>query len=90
MIPFVRIALALPEGFLRRHSRCIARDHLSLIPDGNAMAPPKLAADAPVAQIIDPMEVGVFPVFRNEFDAFLLRRLRAIFWQSHPFSQTIV
>ena len=34
------------------------------------MAPPELTADAPVAEIIDPVEVGVFKVLRDQFDFF--------------------
>ncbi len=43
------------------------------------MAPPELAADAPVAQVVDPVEIGVFPIFWDQFQCRLLRQLHASF-----------
>ena len=34
------------------------------------MAPPKLAGDAPVAQVFNPVEVGLFPVRGNQLYPF--------------------
>ena len=39
------------------------------------MAPPDLAADAPVLDVAHPLEVGVLPVLRHEADAAVLDRL---------------
>ncbi len=36
------------------------------VPDRDAVAPPKLARNAPVAQVVDPVEIGVFPVGGDE------------------------
>ena len=36
---------------------------------GNAMAPPELARDAPIADVVHPFEVGLGPVFGDELDA---------------------
>src|SRR3546814_20023180 len=38
-------------------------------PCGNAMAPPQLAADAPVLDVVEPLEVGGLPVVGHEADA---------------------
>src|SRR3546814_19207393 len=35
-------------------------------PCGNAMAPPQLAADAPVLDVVEPLEVGGLPVVGHE------------------------
>ena len=34
----------------------------AVVPDRNAMPPPKLAADAPVAQMVDPMKISALPM----------------------------
>ena len=51
-----------------------------VVPGGNAVAPPELAADAPVLDVAHPLEVGLRPVVRHEADAAVLdrrdRRLR--------------
>ena len=39
------------------------------------MPPPKLAADAPVLDVVHPVEVGLGPVFRNEFYLAAFHRL---------------
>ncbi len=36
-------------------------------PGRDSMSPPDLAADAPVADIVHPLEVGLFPLFRDDF-----------------------
>ena len=36
------------------------------------MAPPQLAGDAPVADVVHPFVIGLEPVLRNEFDAAIL------------------
>jgi hypothetical protein len=42
---------------------------LGVVPGRDAMAPPDLAADAPVLDVAHPLEVGVLPVVRHEADA---------------------
>src|SRR5690606_32802652 len=39
-----------------------------VIPGGDAVAPPQLAADAPVLDVLHPVAVGVDPVARHEPD----------------------
>ena len=46
------------------------------------MAPPELTADAPVAQVVDPMEVGAFPIFGDDCECALRRQLRGVAGQS--------
>ena len=48
---------------------------LLVVPGGNAVAPPELAADAPVLDVVHPGEIGVFPVARHEFDLAVFHRL---------------
>ena len=38
------------------------------IPDRDAVAPPELAADAPILDVLEPVEVGLRPAFRVELD----------------------
>jgi hypothetical protein len=38
------------------------------VPDGNAMPPPELAADAPVLDILEPVEVDFAPALRVKLD----------------------
>ena len=38
------------------------------IPDGDAMAPPELTADAPVADVFHPVEVGPLEALRDDLD----------------------
>jgi hypothetical protein len=45
-----------------------------VIPGGNAMPPPQLAADAPVLDVAHPLEIGLRPVVRHEADAARLDR----------------
>ena len=42
----------------------------------NAMAPPQLAADAPVADVLHPVAVRLHPTLRIEFDAAVVHRLQ--------------
>ena len=45
------------------------------------MAPPELARDAPVADVVHPLEVGLGPVVRDELDAAVLHRLDGLLGQ---------
>ena len=38
------------------------------IPDRNALAPPELPADAPVLDVVEPVQVNLGPALRVEFD----------------------
>ena len=40
-----------------------------VVPGGNSMSPPELPANAPVLNVVHPVEVGLRPVFRNKLDA---------------------
>src|SRR5450755_1253947 len=74
---------------MRTNGRRLARDGdpltLSAMPGGDAMAPPELARDAPVADVFHPLEEDHFAVVGDEADAaalhcfngFLGERLRA-------------
>src|SRR5690606_38403110 len=42
------------------------------IPDGDAVAPPQLAADAPVLDVLQPVQVSLFPALGEEADDALL------------------
>ncbi len=46
-----------------------------VVPGGNLVTPPQLAADAPVADVAHPLEVGLRPVLGHEADAPGLHRL---------------
>ena len=46
-------------------------------PRRNAVAPPELAADAPVLDVLHPVAVGVDPVARHELDAAVFDQLQA-------------
>ena len=45
------------------------------VPDGDAVAPPELAADAPVADVLHPVQVDALEALRHELDAALLHRI---------------
>ena len=64
----------------------VIADHLFgivlAVPDRNAVAPPELARDAPVAQVVDPMEIGVFPVLRDQANFFLLDGRAKLFFKA--------
>ena len=38
------------------------------VPDRDTVAPPELAADAPVLDVLQPVQIGLRPAFRMEFD----------------------
>ena len=42
------------------------------VPDGDAVSPPELAADAPVADVFHPVVVVAFEAFGHNFDATVL------------------
>src|SRR5208337_1646823 len=44
---------------------------LGAMPCGDAMAPPELARDAPVVNVLHPLEVGFLVHLRREADVFL-------------------
>ena len=44
------------------------------VPDGDAVAPPDLAADAPVADVLHPVQVGALEALRHEGDAAVAHR----------------
>src|ERR1700688_4816388 len=54
-------------------------------PSGNAMPPPQLARDAPVVDVIHPVQINLFVIFRDDgdlaaldgFDCFLRERLNS-------------
>src|SRR5215216_7719716 len=52
---------------------CAARGHMSVrtIPDGNAVSPPQLAADAPIldARSVQPVEIDFFESLGHDLDA---------------------
>ena len=48
--------------------RGVAQGAIGWIPDGNAVAPPKLAGDAPVLNVFEPMIVDFFPAVREKAD----------------------
>ena len=45
------------------------------VPGGNAMAPPELARDAPVVDVLHPVEVGLLVLLRREADGFVALRV---------------
>ena len=60
--------------------RLAARDvpaALLVVPGGNAVAPPELAADAPVLDLAHPLEIHAGPVVGDEADAPALDRARS-------------
>ena len=48
---------------------------IGAMPDGNAMAPPELARDAPVANIFDPLQQDGALIFGHDLDQCRRRRL---------------
>ncbi len=73
------------EPQLRAVGRRFARhDDLAAIaamPRRNAMPPPQLARDAPVADVVHPFVIGLRPVFGDELDARRLHRRDGLFGQ---------
>src|SRR5205085_9080533 len=54
---------------------------LAAVPGWDAMAPPELARNAPVADVIHPLVVGLHPVSRNKFNLAALHHLDRFFGQ---------
>src|SRR5690606_17373350 len=52
-------------GVLDRDDGLLA---VAAVPDGDAVAPPDLAADAPVADVLHPVQVGALEAPRDEGD----------------------
>ena len=50
-----------------------------LIPDRNAVAPPELAADAPVLNAVEPVQVSLLPTIRVKFDRAIFDRTLGLF-----------
>ena len=65
-------ALRTRTGILSGHDCVIA---IVAVPGGDPVAPPNLAAYAPVAQVLHPMEVVLLPPLRNESGAAVPDRL---------------
>ena len=61
-----RSAVGAGGRVFARHDDLVA---LVAMPRRNAMAPPELARDAPVADVVHPLVVGLRPVLGNELDA---------------------
>src|SRR5690606_241847 len=57
-----QVVLAAYLGF----AVCDVDPAFRIVPGGDAMAPPQLAADAPVLDVAQPGEIGVLPVLRHE------------------------
>ena len=77
LVPAQRDVPAVPGPRLRQRVGLAARDvdvAGLVVPGGNAVAPPELAADAPVLDVAHPLEVGLRPVVRHEADAAVLDR----------------
>ena len=55
--------------------------HSPAVPRRDAVAPPELARDAPVADVVHPLEIGLGPVGRNERDAAGFHRLDGLLGQ---------
>src|SRR3990170_5780078 len=65
-------ALAAPIRVLHGHRYPLA---FPAVPDGDAVAPPELAADAPVPEVLHPVEIDLDEVLRDDADAPLFHRL---------------
>src|SRR5690606_229082 len=48
---------------------------LVVVPGWDAVAPPDLARDAPVLDVVEPVEIRLVPVARDELDAAILHAL---------------
>ena len=60
---FITSASGADGRILLRHGYLAA---VITVPGRNAVAPPDLAGDAPVADVLHPLEIGVFPLERND------------------------
>ena len=69
------------EGFARRLGLCIGfvvrHIHLAIfvVPSGNLVAPPELAADTPIGDVVHPLVVGVDPVLWHKLHFARLHRI---------------
>ena len=63
--------LGLRIGFVVRHIDLA----VFVIPSGYLVAPPELAADAPIGDVVHPLVVGVDPVLRHKFHFARLHRV---------------
>src|SRR5215471_8736086 len=61
-------------AFVHVCSRNRHRAAVVAVPCRNAMPPPQLSRDAPVANVVHPFVIGFRPVGRNELNATLLDR----------------
>ena len=78
-IQCVRILMKLRAAALRADVRCLSRDDclaaVITVPGGNSVSPPELSGDAPVLDIIRPVEVGLLHGVGNQRDLAVLDRL---------------
>ena len=63
---------------------------LCIVPGGNPVAPPELAADAPVFDITHPGKVDVLGILRNKFDVTVFYRLNGRFGQRFDIDEPLV
>src|SRR5713226_8173147 len=49
------------------------------IPSRNLMSPPQLTRDAPLPDVLEPLEIGLLPVLGNEFRAALAHGVERVF-----------
>src|SRR5262249_15865879 len=77
------LLLELRSAALRARSGCFAGDdHLAAAftaPRGNAMSPPQLARDAPVANVVKPIQVDLFVIFGRDRDFAVLDNFNRLF-----------
>ena len=64
--------------------------HVGAVPHGDAVAPPQLARDAPVADVAHPVGVGVLPALGIEADLALLPRREPLLGQGFHFHEPLV
>src|SRR5271155_2998709 len=51
---------------IRWRNSVLTASKFKAVPSGNLVTPPELARNAPGLDILQPLEVGLFPVFRDE------------------------
>ncbi len=86
-----RSATSSARLYLRRTSASSRATYIApfcVVPGGNAVSPPLLAADAPVADVAHPGEVQVFVLLRYELDVAALRPLRSRASRAHRLRRT--
>ena len=81
LLPVFRIRWAFDRHM---HMRRIIKIELRaicplFIPDRNAVAPPELAADAPVLNAVEPVQVSLLPTIRVKFDRTIFDRTLGLF-----------